>query len=301
MSQQRSDEPFINIVSASLDEVPMALGTVAMAVIKLMSDHEVSLDRLARAISSDQGLSARIIRKANSAFYATGNRITTLPLAIMKIGFSATRSIAISASVNAMFRKGEGDGLEQQLWYHSLAVGIGSRILAKRVGSRAAEEAFLTGLLHDIGKLVLLQRYPEQYTPILRETQNKPNTRLDVELSRMGFTHADLGVMVLDRWNFAESEIRAVQYHHDPYAMPDSDANNHDLSSTFSLAQIVALANLLAKSMEQTAGPHSSPVERLKSDHFDFPPNQLIEIAEEIRQNVSDELQVFGLTETRLF
>ncbi|MBD3298044.1 MAG: HDOD domain-containing protein, partial [candidate division Zixibacteria bacterium] len=96
MPQQRSDEPFINVVSASLDDVPLALGTVAMAVIKLMSDSEVSLERLSRAISSDQGLSARIIRKANSAFYATGNRITTLPLAIMKIGFSATRSIAIT-------------------------------------------------------------------------------------------------------------------------------------------------------------------------------------------------------------
>lgn len=272
-----------------------------MAVIKLMSDPEINLNRLARAISSDQGLTARIIRKANSAFYASGNRITTLPMAIMKIGFPATRSIAIAASVNSMFRKGEGNGLEQQLWQHSLAVGIGSRIIARKVGSRMTEEAFLTGLLHDIGKLVLLQRFPEQYTPILRDTQHRPNTRLDVEMTRMGFTHADLGVMVLDRWNFDESEIRAVQYHHDPYAMPDQNTDGHDLASSFALAQIVALANNLAKSMEETVGPHSNPIKLLKSDHFDFSPDQLAEIAEDIRQNVADEIQVFGFADTRLY
>ena len=102
-AQACSHGTLLELATRSLDEQPLALGMVARAVIRLTADPAISITRLARAISADPGLSVTIIRKANCAFYASHSVVASVPLAVVKIGITATRSVAISGSIYAMF------------------------------------------------------------------------------------------------------------------------------------------------------------------------------------------------------
>jgi len=300
---RENQEPLLDLATRSLDEQPLAIGVVARSVMRLTADPEIGIWELARAVSADPGLSGKIIKMANSAFYAGPSIVTSIPEAIAKLGITATRSVAITASVQALFRHGGREGFERDLWLHSLVVGIGSRIIAQHSGSLLAEEAFLSGLLHDIAKLVLLQRFPQIYGPILRRTVENDEVSLDVELTCMGFTHADLGAMILERWAFGPVAVRAVRFHHDPDRTGSIPNKDHVQRDARQIAHAICLANVLGKYLQKASrNPCKMSIPNSPSrEHFTFTNEQLNGIAEEISFRVGDELQVFGQPDTPMF
>ncbi|MBI5866978.1 MAG: HDOD domain-containing protein [candidate division Zixibacteria bacterium] len=295
----------LELATKSLDEHPLPLSTVARSVIRLTANPAVSMRELSRAVSADPGLSGKLIKMANSAFYAGPEAVTSITGAVFKLGITATRSVAMTASVQALFRDGDPDGLEDRLWRHSLAVGVAARVIAQEAGSSLAEEAFLSGLLHDIAKLLLLQRFPAVYKPIFKRTLETGEPPLDVEMASMGFTHADLGAMILERWAFEPAPIGAIRFHHDPDRVgryTDTDPANTDRATRL-LAHAVSLANVIAKRLDGTAPTdHESPLTNGPTPaFFGFTTEQLDRIIQNVSYRVGDELQVFGQPDAPIY
>ncbi len=295
----------LELATKSLDEQPLPLSTVARSVIRLTANPAISLRELARAVSADPGLSGKLIKMANSAYYAGPEAVTSIPGAVLKLGITATRSVAMTASVQALFRDGDSDGLEDRLWRHCLAVGVAARVIAHEAGSPLAEEAFLSGLLHDIAKLLLLQRFPAVYKPIFKRTLETGEAPLDVEMTSMGFTHADLGAMILERWAFEPGPIGAIRFHHEPDRVgrySDTDTAKTD-QATRLLAHAVNLANAIAKRLDGTlpTDQESALTSGPTATYFGFTTGQLDRIIEKVSYRVGDELQVFGQSDAPIY
>ena len=188
---------------------------VANLVIQKLSDPKTSANEIHRMISNDQALAARVLRIANSPFYGYPRTITRLSDAVMVMGFHQIRSLVLTSVFNDLFKS---SGLaERLLWEHSLVCAFISQRLAKSVGSAKVEEAFLVGLMHDIGKVVLNLRVPEKMSPILQEVYNSQDTTFSkLEEETFGFTHADVGRAIARKWNFAKEIEEAIGNHHCP-------------------------------------------------------------------------------------
>lgn len=190
---------------------------IATLVMKKVADPNASARDLHKIISGDPALASKILKIANSAFYGCTRNISTLTDAIVILGFNTIRSLAIAAATQKLFRKGRMRLVDKLLWEHSIGVAIAARTVAKKVRFPKAEEAFLAGLLHDIGKIVLDVNIPEKFMRIVQEVYNNPGTTfMEAEQEMLGFDHTEVGYMVVHKWKFADSMEEAVRYHHAP-------------------------------------------------------------------------------------
>jgi HD-like signal output (HDOD) protein len=287
--QDKTQQSFLEDVISSLDDQPLPLGSVAQAVIRLTTDPLVSSERLARAISADAGLAVTIIKKVNSTYYSGHDRISSLPLAIARLGTLTTRSLAVTGAIREMYRFGDDAGIEQYLWRHSMAVGLTCRMTARRAKISFLEEAYLSGLLHDVAKLVLVQRFYAKYKPVIQEAGLMIGEHLDVECEHLGFTHADLSAMILDRWQFSPIQVDAVRFHHSP---EDSATWSND---RVRLAHVVCFANELAKAAEKNSDSDwiAEQTERATTLGFDFEEDDIRQMVDDLRNTLGDALQVF--------
>jgi len=208
---------------------------VAAKTMQLLSDPKVSTNDLQKIISSDSVLAANILKISNSALYGCSREIKTLSQAVVVLGFRTLRNIVISASTSAMYRrKGQNFSLKDKiLWEHSICCSIGALVIAKKIKYPEPEEAFIAGLLHDIGIIVLDNSLGETYVEILKEAFNSDNSLINLELNHIGFGHHQVGYIIIRNWNFAKILQDAVGHHHHP--------ENESADPT--LTQIVSMAN----------------------------------------------------------
>jgi putative nucleotidyltransferase with HDIG domain len=196
--------------SGSSDTAMPMLPALAADVIALALDPDVSALRIMRVISKDQVLATRVLRLANSAYCAPMQEITTVNDAIIRMGTAAARSVVLAVCFASRLQSGSVYGTQgRNLVDH----GIGTAYLARLVGERAgvdADEAFMYGLLHDIGKL-LLMKLAQDFT---KAGGAKPTPEeLEAVLQEK---HADLGAQLLRQWRVPDELVEPVQYHHDP-------------------------------------------------------------------------------------
>jgi HD-like signal output (HDOD) protein len=204
------------IISKSVDLPTMP--HVAAKTMQLLSDPKVSAKDLQKVISADSVLAANILKISNSALYGCSREIKTLSQAIVILGFRTLRNIIVSASTAAMYkRKGQTFSLKDKiLWEHSICCSIASLTIAKKTRYPNPEEAFICGLLHDIGVIVLDNSLGEQYVDILKEAFNSDDSLINLELNHLGFGHHQVGYIIVRNWNFAKSLQEAVGNHHHP-------------------------------------------------------------------------------------
>jgi len=221
---------------ANLGDLP-PLPQVAAQVLRLAADPDSTTDELQRVIATDQALAAQILKIANSAMFGMVREVRTLTQAIMTLGFSTIKSIVIASSARNLYKRG-GTGLQERLlWEHALITAIASRAYAKAFRSPRVEEAFLGGLMHDIGKAVMGLKFPERYGAMVRGIYNEDLDGIESELELFGFDHAMVGEAILHAWNLARSLENTVRWHHDPVHAPAEDQ---------ALTAFVALGNQLA-------------------------------------------------------
>jgi putative nucleotidyltransferase with HDIG domain len=221
---------------ANLGDLP-PLPQVAAQVLRLAADPDSTTDELQRVISTDQALAAQILKIANSAMFGMVREVKTLTQAIMTLGFSTIKSIVIASSARNLYKRG-GTGLQERLlWEHALVTAIAARGYARSFRSPRLEEAFLGGLMHDIGKAVMGLKFPERYGAMMRTIYNEDADGMDSELDLFGFDHAMVGEAILHQWNLARSLENSVRWHHDPGHAPVEDQ---------ALTAFVALGNQLA-------------------------------------------------------
>lgn len=223
----------------TLGDLPSSPAIVS-AVIGMASDLNTNLTELGKVLSSDQGLTAKVLRLSNSSFYGRSKQIGTVDEAIMTLGYYTLRSLVVASSSHAIFKQKDATRFLPVLWDHSLAAAVAARLLGRQTRHPQTEEAFIGGLLHDVGKLVLTQKRPEAYAAV-REKATADGQWCLHEKETFGLTHVDVGVAVLELWNLPRVLVEAVALHHQELK------NSGDRPAT--LAQLIALSNRVAHSL----------------------------------------------------
>ncbi len=216
-------------------ETPPRLAHRMMAYI---DNPRASVSTLSRWIAGDQVLAARVLKLANSDNYGYAGQVSTLNLAIVIIGFHALRELLMSISVIDQFAESVF-GPVDPLGIHSLQVAAGARCLAKMAGYPVIGEAFVAGLLHDVGHTIFLQEFPEQFKEAVHWSKIKKLSYHEAEKELFGFDHTELGAWLAREWNFPDSLISVIRHHH-----------SEDLSSDNDLIRLVHLADLICYSMD---------------------------------------------------
>ncbi|NTV11345.1 MAG: HDOD domain-containing protein [Zoogloea sp.] len=194
----------------------MALSPVAVDLLRSMNAHDVEVGELARRIALDQAIAARVLRVANSSFYALSGRIATIHDAIVVLGLSTVRSLVMAFAVKGVFPVAPDSGFDaRRFWRHSLGVAVCAQALARPL-RRNAEALFIAGLLHDIGHLAMVVVVPEVFRAVSDESQAAGVPMFLVERTLLGYDHATLGAALARRWNFPAEVVTAIGFHHAP-------------------------------------------------------------------------------------
>ena len=285
----------MNSVIASLAKFSGFSGHVIPQIIRLTSDESASARDLARVLAHHPSLTATVIRLANSSYYGRRCECTSIQEAVTFLGFFSVRSLTLAASMSSIFKNDDDSGIKEALWNHSLATAVGARLVTKMSLPRLAEEAFLAGLMHDLAKLVLLQDYPEEYTPILRGADGRNRSSLAREHFTFGIAHDQLGAMILEDWGLPRLVIEVVRYHHSPDDPALAGLPGDSQSVTQRLAHVVCFANSLAHaSGYAVCKSEAADLSRIRSSEFLGYSSDMIEsLQEELIHLVDQELSLF--------
>jgi len=199
-----------------------ALPAAVVRVMQLTADPKAGMPDVARALASDQALAARVLKLANSAFYGSSRRISTVSEAVITLGMRTTRNLVMATSCQEMLERNvAGYALPPgALWRHSLACASAAQALAARARYRATEEAFVAGLLHDVGKVVLNTYLKDQFARVFLRATHGDMTFAEAERETLGFDHAEAGACLLERWSLPAALVSAVRWHHAPLESP---------------------------------------------------------------------------------
>lgn len=199
-------------------DLPMSMSETLPAVIDACDNADTSVNELTALISADQSLVAMLLKLANSAYYGYARRIETLPEAIVLLGFSTIKSLAITATtMNLLFQSDdELSDVRHEIWSHSLGVGVAARALARKRGNIHPEKAFVAGLLHDLGMIILSVYRKDDFVQVVAHARAEGISYEAAELEVLGFSHADLGAQVAEAWSFPATHCEAIRCHHEP-------------------------------------------------------------------------------------
>ncbi|HYL82275.1 MAG TPA: HDOD domain-containing protein [Candidatus Acidoferrum sp.] len=208
-------------------------------VLRLVEDRRSSAGDLAKVIGSDQALASRILRLANSAFYGFRREIVSISHAVVLLGFDTVKSIVLAATV--METLGNGDLVSnfdrEQFWLHVVTTAAASRIIGRKLRTVDAEGAFVAGLLHDLGKVVLDRFFYRHYAEVARLAVALPCPIREAEMTLFSVDHAQVGSWLVERWRLPPAIIEPVAFHHRP---AEASAENWNLSAVVHLADILA-------------------------------------------------------------
>ncbi len=204
-------------IYSKIEELP-TLPSALPRLMHLMEDQATSASNVADIISHDPALTSKILKAANSAYYGFPQKIDTLERAVALLGFNMVRSLALSIGVMQSLPSGIGSSRfsEEGLWTHSLAVAKGMERLGKAgAAGTGKEHSFVIGLLHDIGKIVLIVFFREAFLEALTEAQRPETALLHVAEQRVfGFDHGEVGAMLLERWKIPPVITGPIAVHH---------------------------------------------------------------------------------------
>ncbi|RIX46163.1 MAG: HDOD domain-containing protein [Rhodocyclales bacterium GT-UBC] len=206
-------------VVSHLKQLP-SLPSVVSELLASFGNDDIDVGRIAQQIAHDQGLTARVLRVANSSFYGLQSRVGTINEAVVVLGFRAVRSMVLAVGMSGALRLDQCQGFDGQAYLrHCVAVGLAARAIAPFAGHNP-ELAFTAGILHDIGELVLASSFPEQYAAVLAYRAQHDCFMVVAERDILGLDHAEVGGLLADTWHFPSSLRDAVALHHQPASAP---------------------------------------------------------------------------------
>lgn len=208
---------------SSVDVLP-TVPEIYRELVEELQSEAPSVRRIAQLISRDIGITAKLLHMVNSAFFGLPTHVSSALQAVNLLGLDTVQGLVLAAGLMGQFEKNaDKAALVERIYAHSLRVGTLSQKIAKvlQLDNRAIEDALMAGLLHDIGKLVLLIHLTEEQESIeqLAEIQGIPI--IQAELAVMGVTHAAVGAHLLSLWGLPDSIVESVAYHHTPGALPN--------------------------------------------------------------------------------
>ncbi|MCF6267135.1 MAG: HDOD domain-containing protein [Desulfuromusa sp.] len=240
-------------IKFDLDKLP-TMPLVAAQMMELINAPETSAAALAKVVSKDPAVSARVLKIANSSFYSMSRQVSSLSTAIVILGEKTLKNLVLAASMRSMnqtFGK-----IEQMLWEDSMVCALGSRYLARKLGVADPEEAFMAGLFRHIGLVVLNNQESKAADFIIKSMESGKQSMAEEERELFGATHAEIGAAVLESWKLSEV-LSLVALHHSDVTLDDGAD-----SSAINLTSVVNIAGLLPGYFGIYGGQHKSNLEK---------------------------------------
>lgn len=261
-----------------------ALPQVLLKLIEACNDENCTPKRLSQITFKDPSISTKVLQLVNSAHAGLHKKVTTLEKAVVYLGADSVKNIAISSSVLHVFSKARGNGTFSlsRFWWHSLLCASLARALAEETGYPAPEEAFLAGLLHDIGKLVLWTNFRKEYKAVLEEAENDP-VRLLAGETNLGAPHHEVGAWLVNQWKLNSFMADAIYYHH---SAPE------EVAGALPLVKITYAANLLSRGAERLSENAAAEAQNLMGIET---PRQL-ELIWKAQAEIEEVARSFGIT-----
>jgi len=183
---------------------------------------------IAKIIEDDPAMMARILRVVNSAFYAAAEPVRSIQMAVARIGMTAVNNIAMSTAVFSAFGKSGEDFDRQEFWRHSICTGIAASIIYDRVRPLlpvrfGRDILHLSGLLHDVGKIIFEQFFHDEFIISLKKAEADKAPLYEMEKTIIGETHMNVGVWIGQKWNISDDLKSVLLFHHDPESAGDKD------------------------------------------------------------------------------
>lgn len=234
--------------------VPRSLGSygpVLHEIEQALQSPQCNLSTIGEAIQKDPDLTARLLRLANSPFFGFANRLSTVAEAVSLLGIQQIQDMIVASSVLEQFQ-GVPDALvnKDSFWRHSLAVGITARLLAMERRLPKPDKFFVAGLLHDVGRLVLLSQAAEWAGAVFELYQREKMLLRDAEKKILGYDHQEIAAELLQSWSYPAALVQAVAFHH----APGNSVNKLD-AATIHIADHLVNAMGIGSSGEQFVAP----------------------------------------------
>ena len=258
-------------VVTSLRDLPV-LPSIVLDLIHSLERDDVDVTTLAEKMSRDQALAAKLLRLANSSFYGLAAKVKTVKQAIVVLGFDSARALAVASRIIDGF---SGSGCPRvdvaDFWRHSIATALCAKNLARQAGLDQ-DAAFIAGLLHDIGRLVLAINFPDRYAEVLDDCARNDATIYAAELRVFGLDHQRAGQMLAEAWKFPPLIQRAIGQHHAPAGADLGD-----------LPGVVHAANAMVHALELGGGRHVAVPRLLDTawDSLGLTPEHLLAVCRE--------------------
>lgn len=227
-----------------LDDLP-SLPAVVMELLSNIDQEDIDIAVLAKKVSADQALTAKTLRLANSSAFGLQVKATTIQQAMTYLGFQSTRNLILAAAMTGCFPNGRCPGFDDKaFWRLSIATAACARVLARHMRFNQ-DVAFTAGLLHGIGRLVLVTRFPEQYDAVLRECRRVDGDPLATERAMLGVDHLLAGAALAEYWQFSGTMQQAIAFYHAP-----------ETPGAGFLATIVHVAHAVAHALDLAGDAH---------------------------------------------
>jgi putative nucleotidyltransferase with HDIG domain len=267
----------------------------------LLSDENASIKKLSEVIEKDQSMAVKILKMANSAFYGTLGRVSSIDHALVILGIGEIKSILLAFSVRDFFSDSMSDSIDRnRFWKHSIICSQVAKYLARYFNRSSDDTLFLSGLIHDMGKVVFDQYFHEEFVDIVHFVNENHTTFSEGEREILGITHYQVAAKLLQQWKFPQRVVMQVFFHHAPW---------HDKGDG-SGSIIIYLANVLAKmagysclesekDIQLSQFAASKAMDFVVKSGFDLDGDSLEKIVHQIQEFISLETKnVLGLFES---
>ncbi|HOG18708.1 MAG: phosphodiesterase [Syntrophaceae bacterium PtaU1.Bin231] len=194
----------------NISALPTVPGTLKR-ISGIIEKPRLALEEISRFVASDPALTSKVLKMVNSAVYGFPGRISSVPHAIMLLGLNVVKGLLLGVSVFDIMQKVMGG-----LWEHSVACAVVSRSIAEKMKVKDPEEVSVSGLLHDMGKVILMLEYQEQYQEAMRSAESRQLPISQTEKEIFQETHAAVGMWLSQKWRFPANLVEAMAYHHSP-------------------------------------------------------------------------------------
>jgi len=200
-----------------VEDLP-TLPRIVLKITELVNSPKSSARDLAGVITDDQILTARLLKFVNSSFYGFPQNISTATDAIVLLGFDAIRNLLLTTSMFDLFsnKNKEIELKREKMWDHSLGCAVAAKVIGNYLRYDNPEELFVSGLLHDIGKIVEMLFLPDDFEGVVSMVEDKNILMLAAEDHVLGYTHADVGRLLAERWNLPSKLVTVIACHHQP-------------------------------------------------------------------------------------
>jgi len=210
----------VELILAQLDQLP-TLPAVATRILHATASPDTGTAEIVALIESDQALTSKILSLVRRSNLGVGRKVATVNQAVVLLGLNAVRNAVLSIQIYETFAahaSGTGQGLDRTgFWKHSLAVACAAQLIARRLHPPVGpDEAFVCGLLHDLGKIALDACLPKSYARVVRETEARRACICDIERAVLGVDHTVAGKRLAKRWNLPEAVVDCIWLHHQP-------------------------------------------------------------------------------------